>query len=169
MSNKLNKNYNDLPVFIKPKSVLIHICPQMIQTTQGIMHGAKFFPLNWWGQIINAYPNYRWTQIGRLGDWVINGVVPQFNLTLPTIKTLALDSDYIICVDSFLQHLLAPTKKKLIVLWSKSDPNIFGYKHNINLLKDRSYLRPDQYGVWNVCPPDQNAFIDPNVIIDLLK
>lgn len=54
-----------------------------------------------------------------------------------------------ITVDSFVPHLCKYYNLKPgIVLWNKSDPLIFGYKTNMNLLKDRKYLRPDQFGEW---------------------
>jgi hypothetical protein len=34
------------------------------------------------------------------------------------------------------------------VIWGVSDPNIFGYFYNKNILKNKSYLRNDQFGVW---------------------
>jgi ADP-heptose:LPS heptosyltransferase len=85
------------------------------------------------------------------------------------IKALASKCENICCCDSFLPHLLAPSRRKLIVLFSKSDPDIFGYPHNINLLKDKELLRPDQYRVWSQCMYDPNAFVDYRILVDLLK
>jgi predicted transcriptional regulator len=161
--------YNPVQNMKKPKQVLVHINPATIMVNGQPFKTAKFFPIEWWNKVVSSYPAYRWVQIGMQSDWVINGVIPQFNLSLSDVKRVAMDSDYVICVDSFLQHLLAPTKKKLIVLWTKSDPEIYGYPWNINLLKDRKLLRPDQYGVWAMCPIDASAFIDPQEVIKLLR
>src|ERR1035437_3729664 len=130
--------------------VLIH-ATSMIPTPKGLVPCAKQFPNDWWGYVIGKLPQHNFIQIGRQGDWVINGCQVQFNLNNNEIKKLCNKVEHIVCIDSFLQHLLAPSLRKIIVLWSKSDPNLFGYMHNINLLKDRKYLRPDQYGVWPQC------------------
>ena len=152
------------------RRVLIHADPRMIKTPGGMVHSAKWFPLDtFWNPVVAAYPNYEWIQIGMQGDWIINDVKPKFGLSFAEIIKLAETCDKIICVDSFLQHLLAPSKRQLIVLWSRSDPEIFGYKHNINLLLDRAKLRPDQFGIWEACPYDPTAFISPQILIDLLK
>jgi ADP-heptose:LPS heptosyltransferase len=100
---------------------------------------------------------------------ILNGVVPLLNQSEEQILEVCAASNHIVAVDSFLPHLLAPSKRQIIVLWSKSDPNLFGYPWNINLLKDRKYLRPDQMGIWDTCDYDNDAFIDPEVLIKILN
>ena len=75
-----------------------------------------------------------------------------------------------VSIDSFLPHLVAFKKLKPgIVIWGKSDPDIYGYKTNINLLKDRSFLRPDQFRWWNDVSPDYNAFVSPKVVLAAIQ
>jgi hypothetical protein len=51
-----------------------------------------------------------------------------------------------------------------IVLWSVSDPEIFGYPENLNLLKDRKYLRKDQFAVWEAVTLDPETFVGPEEV-----
>jgi ADP-heptose:LPS heptosyltransferase len=74
--------------------------------------------------------------------------------------------DVWITIDSFAQHLAAYHKlKRGIVLWGKSDPLIFGYPHNVNLLKDRQYLRPQQFKWWVDEPIDPAVFVSPDLVL----
>ena len=71
----------------------------------------------------------------------VNGLGPK------KLLKLAQESNAWISVDSFFQHFCSYYKiPNGIVIFSQSDPNIFGYPGNINILKDRAYLRPDQIG-----------------------
>jgi len=75
-----------------------------------------------------------------------------------------------ISIDSFVQHLVTYHHLKPgIVLWGKSDPLIFGYPTNINLLKDRKYLREDQFKWWKDEPIDIDVFVQPEEIIKRLQ
>lgn len=72
-------------------------------------------------------------------------------------------------LDSFFQHLAWKEGKKGIVLWSVSDPNIFGHPTNINLLKDRANLAKNQFLWWDYTEHDPNKFVKPDEIITYLK
>ncbi len=83
-------------------------------------------------------------------------------------------SDVWINIDSFVQHLAAYHKlKKGIVLWGKSDPKLFGYPHNINLLKDKKYLRQNQYrdwvSPWNDVEQNLDMWVSPETVLDALN
>jgi len=89
------------------------------------------------------------------------------------LKKLLLECDTFISGDNFFQHFATYNKKIGVCIFSKSDPSIFGYEQNINLLKDKKYLRSDQFGKWEDCLYDADAFIEPekvvNAIMSLLK
>lgn len=74
-----------------------------------------------------------------------------------------------ISVDSFFQHFCWDLKKPGIVLFGQSDPNIFGHIENINLLKDRSYLREKQFWLWEQCEFNKDAFVQPDLVIKELE
>ena len=83
-----------------------------------------------------------------------------YNLKMSEIEELIRKVDCWVSVDSFLPHLCAYHKlKKGVVLWGQSDPNIFGYSRNTNLLKDRSYLREKQFWIWEQCDYNADAFV----------
>jgi len=74
--------------------------------------------------------------------------------------------DVWISIDSFIQHLVKYHKlKKGIVLWGKSNPEIFGYGDNINLLKGPVNFRTDQFGKWSEVKHREEDFVLPEVIL----
>jgi len=79
--------------------------------------------------------------------------------------------DCVISIDSFLPHFIKyhNLKPRVIVLWGQSDPLIFGYPDNINLLKDRKYLRPDQFGWWEDLNANNEAFVSPETLLGALN
>ena len=74
-----------------------------------------------------------------------------------------------ISVDNFLQHMAYHLHKPGIVIWGPSDPAIFGYKENLNIVKNKSYFRPNQFVFWEQCVPNQDAFYKPHEIIYILQ
>jgi ADP-heptose:LPS heptosyltransferase len=90
------------------------------------------------------------------------------------IIDLVNDCDVWITIDTFLQHLCAYYKlKKGIVIWGKSDPTIFGYPENINLLKDKKYLRVNQFrswtDAWNDIENRPESFVSPLVVCQAIE
>jgi ADP-heptose:LPS heptosyltransferase len=90
----------------------------------------------------------------------IKDVIP-FEESIKLVKK----ADNIICIDSYLGHLAWYIGKKAIVIFSKSDPVMFGHKENLNLLKDRKYLRPNQFTNWENEKYEKTAFVKPEEII----
>ena len=88
------------------------------------------------------------------------------NLSLNDLGSLVDQCRTWISCDSFFQHFCWDRKKYGIVLWSVSDPNIFGHPENINLLKDRKYLVQNQFLWWENTEHDINKFVKPE---DVLK
>lgn len=72
-------------------------------------------------------------------------------------------------IDSFFQHFCWDLKKPGIVLWGQSDPSIFGHPENINLLKDRKYLREKQFWIWEQAEYKPEAFVLPDEVIQHLN
>lgn len=87
------------------------------------------------------------------------------NLPLPELKQLIKDCRTWISCDSFFQHLAWDQGKPGIVLWSVSDPLIFGHPENVNLLKSREFLRENQFLWWEFEKPDKNKFVSPEEIV----
>jgi len=106
-------------------------------------------------------------QIGIDGE---EQLVPDFkkNLSIPELKQLLAQCRTWISCDSFFQHLAWVEKKKGIVLWSITDPLIFGHPENINLLKDRSYLSPKQFLWMSEQTINLEAFVSPEEVLSNL-
>jgi ADP-heptose:LPS heptosyltransferase len=75
----------------------------------------------------------------------------------------------IICIDSYLQHLCWSVGKKAIVLWGQGNPEIFGHKENINLLKSKDNLREFQFRFWEQSDYKKDVFIKPKKVIKYLE
>ena len=87
------------------------------------------------------------------------------NLPISELRKLIQECRIWISCDSFLQHLGWDEGKKGIVLWSVSDPLIFGHPENINLLKDRSYLAENQFLWWEYVEHKSDRFVEPNEVL----
>lgn len=107
-------------------------------------------------------------QVGIDGE---EQLVPDFrkNLSIEQLSELILQCRTWIAVDSFFQHFCWDLGKPGIVLWGQSDPIIFGHPENINLLKDRSYLRPNQFLIWEQAEYIKEAFVSPEIVYSHIK
>ena len=91
------------------------------------------------------------------------------NLTLGQLSELVKECRTWIGVDSFFQHLCWDLGKPGVVIFSQSDPLIFGHPENINLLKDRKYLRPQQFWLWSQCRYDIEAYVRPEEVFSKIR
>ena len=91
------------------------------------------------------------------------------NLSLNELESLVNQCRTWISCDSFFQHFAWDKQKYGIVLWSVSDPNIFGHPENINLLKDRKYLVQNQFLWWEHTEYDATKFVEPEVVLKYLN
>jgi ADP-heptose:LPS heptosyltransferase len=129
---------------------------------------AKNYP--WWKELIamlNA-DGHEVIQIGTTSEPRLDGV-SQFiqGFPLERIEQLLRDCDTWISIDSFLPHLCATMRLKGgIVIWAQSNPKIWGYPTNTNLLKDMKYLRERQYAPWYEATPNPDSFVSPEVVRD---
>lgn len=107
-------------------------------------------------------------QVGVEGE---EQLVSDFRKNLPVSelrKLIAQCRTWIGC-DSFFQHLAWECGKQGIVLWSVSDPLIFGHPENINLLKNRDYLAQNQFLWWDLTEYNPDAFVKPEEVIKSLQ
>ena len=91
------------------------------------------------------------------------------NLPHEQVCELVKWSDTGVCVDSYLQHTYWSLGKPAIVLFGISDPVIFGHPENLNLIRDRAYLRPNQFDLYYLTDYKPEAFVSPNEILDSLN
>jgi len=123
------------------------------------------------------YPNWE-EVISQINEHIIQvgieGEVPlvddfKKNLSLDDLATLIKEAKTWISVDSFFQHYCWSLGKPGVVLWGQSDPVIFGHPENVNLLKDRTYLREKQFWLWEQCSFREDAFVTPDEVVEALK
>ena len=93
----------------------------------------------------------------------------RFNLSLIELRNLINECQTWISCDSMFQHLAWSEGKQGIVLWSVSDPLIYGHPENINLLKNRSYLVQNQFLWWDSYEFNPDAFVKPKEVVHFLK
>ena len=107
-------------------------------------------------------------QVGIEGE---EQLVPDFrkNLSLKELETLVNECRTWISCDSFFQHFCWDKQKYGIVLWSVSDPLIFGHPENINLLKNRNNLVQNQFLWWEHTEHDADKFVSPEIVIESLN
>jgi ADP-heptose:LPS heptosyltransferase len=107
-------------------------------------------------------------QIGIDGE---EQLVPDFrkNLSLSELRELVNKCSTWISCDSFFQHFSWDLKKYGIVLWSVSDPLIFGHLENINLLKGRECLVQNQFLWWEFTEYDHSKFVTPDQVMKALN
>lgn len=91
------------------------------------------------------------------------------NLPISELRQLIRDCRIWISCDSFFQHLGWDEGKQGIVLWSVSDPLIYGHPENINLLKDRSYLASNQFLWWELTEHKNERFVKPKEVLKYLN
>jgi ADP-heptose:LPS heptosyltransferase len=136
---------------------------------QKLLNG-KENPKNYpyWEELVyELQKTMRVVQIGVEGE---KQLVEDFRKNLPMVqlRQLVKECKTWIGVDSFFQHLAWSEGKPGIVLWSVSDPNIFGHPENTNLLKDRSYLAPNQFLWWEQTEHNPEAFVKPKEVLEFL-
>lgn len=97
------------------------------------------------------------TQIGRTGEASVWCIEHGFDLDWKQMKTLLDGADLFVTVDTFFCHFAAYHNRSGVVIYSQSDPKIFGYEHNTNLFKPQ-YFRTQQYQLWSMTPYIAEAF-----------
>ena len=128
------------------------------------LRNGKTNPKNYpyWKQLISMI-NEPIIQIGVEGE---EQLVPDFrkNLPIPELRKLIQECRIWIGVDSFFQHLAWDEKKPGIVVWSVSDPLIFGHPENTNLLENRDNLSKNQFLWWEATDHNPNSFVKPEIV-----
>lgn len=130
-------------------------------------NNAKNFP--YWPELLARLDDScRIVQIGTAGESCLTRDF-RVNLPLSEITRLVKESNFWISVDSFLPHLAHLVEKPGAVIWGLSDPNIFGYPENLNLIRDRNLLRKDQFLYWEDEPFNPDAFLSAEEIFNAIK
>jgi hypothetical protein len=129
---------------------------------------AKNYP--WWNELIYLLiqNDFHTIQINPGNEPILKINSIRFGLNMTELWKLLYNTDMWISVDNFFHHFAHYHKKYGFVLWGKSDPNLFGYPENINILKDRKYLRPNQFLWWREEPYSEDVFVKPEEVMNII-
>lgn len=109
-------------------------------------------------------------QIGVAGEKEIPGVDKMcVGSDLNQLVYLLGQCDAWVAVDNFFHHLVDHFNKPGIVIFSQSDPKIYGHKQNLNVLKDEKYLREKQFDIWEEAEYKEEAFVSAEDLYDMFK
>lgn len=148
------------------KSIIIS--PYSSAQPNGVVN-AKNYP--WWNELVCLLKNneYSVIQINPGYEPLLSGVDSvKMGLNMNQLKDELMQVDTWISVDNFFQHFAHYHKKYGYVLWGKSDPFIFGYPENTNILKNKQYLRPNQFLWWREETHDENVFVKPEEVMNII-
>ena len=89
------------------------------------------------------------------------------NTPLSKLHAKVKEYDTFVSVDSFYQHMNHCGDKKIgVVIFTVSDPKIYGYPYNKNILKDEKYLRNNQYLLYRYEDLNRNACPEPHAVFE---
>jgi len=109
-------------------------------------------------------------QIGVDGEPQIHGVRDfKSNMKFDRMKDFLMGCDTWVSGDNFFHHFAAFYEKPGVVVFGTSDPEIFGYQQNINILKDRKYIRARQFNWWEEETHSDKVFVNPEVVVEKIK
>lgn len=132
---------------------------------------AKTYPLEYSKTLIELLKTneYRLVQIGDLTDVQLPTDNCIFNTSFEKFKSEILSADLVVAVDTYAQHLAWYCNKPCVCIFSKSNPEIFGHKENVNIFKDAKYFRPKQFDYWKTESYDIASFIEPIKVYQIIK
>ena len=130
---------------------------------------SKNYP--YWNKLVKKLKNAGAyvIQIGVEGEPSIDADEFLKDRTITQLKEIILSSDIWISVDNFLPHFCNLLGKRGIVIFGKSNPDIFGYPQNLNILKDRKYLRQNQFDIWESESYEPIVFLSADEIFKLIE
>jgi ADP-heptose:LPS heptosyltransferase len=152
-----------------PKKIIISPWSRSLRNKK---ENPKNYP--WWEELVKLLKEedeeYHIIQIGLTGEVELQGVDELFfNKSLKDLIYLLNECETWISVDNFFQHLAYVHSKPGFVLFGKSNPDIFGHKENVNILKDRKYLRTLQFDIWERIDHSNDCFVEPEIIMERIS
>lgn len=144
---------------------MILIFPWCAKTTEG-KPNPKNYPF--WHEVVKglASAGFECHQISRPDEPVISGIHRHVtDANLDAIEALMRVCDTWLSCDSFAQHMAWTLGEPGVVIFGPSDPLIFGHLENMNLLKDRRFLREQQFWLWSQTQAYPEMFVGPETVI----
>lgn len=146
-------------------NVLIH--PYAARLPSNTLN-PKNFPH--WAEVVRGLnlAGYDVIQVGLQGEERIVGV-GEFvaGWSLKKLRPLVEDACTFAAVDSFFPHFVHVEcgQKPGVVIWGQSDPALWGHPENINLLRDRKFLRPFQFASWTETHFAPEVFVPADEVV----
>jgi hypothetical protein len=124
----------------------------------------------YWNNLISILnQNHHIIQIGVNSESIIDGVrEAKFNLAFNELEELTLSVDTFISVDNFYPHFCNTIGKYGYVIWGPSNPAIYGYSKNVNILPSNPQLKANQFGLWDKSDYNINSFPTVDEVISIL-
>ncbi len=112
-------------------------------------------PPEWWAELDVLLKDHEVREVPDLVSW-------------QGMKDLLDWCDTWVSVDTYWHHFAWYYGKKGIVIFGITDPLIFGHPENVNLLKDRKYLREEQFAFYEGYAFNPDVFVEPSEVINHL-
>jgi hypothetical protein len=140
--------------------VKIIISPYSKKTIKGDS-SPKDYP--YWKELVSVlHKKHHIIQIGVNWERILEGVhESKLNLTFKELEELTLSSDSFISVDNFYPHFCNTIGKYGYVIWGPSNPSLYGYSKNVNILPSKPQFKTNQFGLWD--KSDYNIHSFPNI------
>ncbi len=167
-NGKLDRDSSDeiqIPTTERIIKKVVVVCPFSRNLPTG-EENPKNFP--YWEELVKQLKDSGCyvIQIGVAGEKLIGADEIVLNASFERLKEVLDNSDTFISVDSFFPHFAHYHGKHGIVIFGQSDPNLFGYEENLNILKSRDYLRKEQFWLWTQAKFNKDAFISSKDVLD---
>jgi len=144
---------------------MILFAPYAKHTVEG-KPSPKNYP--WWPEVVRGLSGvgFQVHQLAYGPEPKVPGVYTvTANPTFKVIVKLLNECETWMSVDTFLQHMAWDIGKPGVAVFGPSDPVIFGHPENTNLLKNRLYLREQQFWWWSQCDFDPQNFVTPKEVV----
>lgn len=144
------------------------ISPWARNTTDG-----KKSPKNYphWFEVVAALKKggHDVVQLSCKGEMDVPGSMRMDDLSFEEISELTKDCKAWASVDNFFHHMAWTIGEPGVVIFGSSDPEIFGHPENINLLKDRRFLREWQFRLWSQETMRPEIFVGPEAVVSAVQ
>lgn len=135
--------------------------------SRGLRNGARN-PKNYphWKEVVTLLRenSVKVIQVGVEGEEDIGADEWKKNMRLADLTQLVKSANTWAAVDNFFPHMAATIKKKGVAIFGRSDPAIFGYPDNLNLLKNKECLRPNQWELWEQDSYRDDVWVTPDIV-----
>ena len=136
------------------------------------MRNGKENPKNYpyWPEVIDFLKSHGFfiTQVGISSERRLNADEFRVGLSLLDLREAVRECVTWASVDNFFHHLCWLENKPGVVIFGRSDPMIFGHDLNDNILKSRTYLRSNQFGIWEDVEFSPDPFVSPDIVVETI-